>query len=114
MNFLSHFIRIFTGFFGSISSTAVDTGSTLTSLEGLSNVGEGNVLSGTTTITTASALVASFNDAYAYDADTTIAYVESLNQKETEELIKELEIYQKEQNIEQPKMLVKRINNYKN
>ena len=110
MNFLSHFIRIFTGFFGSLTSTAIDTGASLTSLEGVDNIGEGNVIQGTTTITTASALVASFNDAYAYDTQTTMAYVESLNQKETEELIKELEFYQNEE----PKMLVKRINNYKN
>lgn len=107
-NFLNSFIGIFNSFFGSLSSApTIQTGASYTSSVGLEEM-DNNSLTGSTTITTASAVSSSASNttSYAYDIKVTEAYIESMNQEELEEFIYKLENTNLE---EKPKTLTKKL-----
>lgn len=120
-NFFEHFVRIFSNFWmssitpsSSCAPSLGHTSATITSIKGTSNIFGDEPLSGTTTLTTASAMTSAVNETYsiqAYNMNVTQAYVESMDTNELNEFIGKLENIERN---EKPKTLAKTINkNYK-
>lgn len=112
--FLNNLTRLFGTFWGSSSSISTDVLTSATSLYGTNEILEYNLIEGSSTVTTASAITTSVSDynAHAYDVNVTKEYVESMDEKEITKLI-----YDIENNVinleERPKVLTKKINDNK-
>lgn len=121
MEYIVNFINLLIGkLWGSVSpstlSASTHLAATGTFLDGFDNLDE-NSLTGTTTMSVASAVTGAANEAYdqsQYDLNASEAYVQAMNQEELEYFISELEEYQIVEDINnQPKILKRTVNREK-